>query len=67
MIFHGVGGHGSAPHRAKDPVVIAGLSIVQFQSIVSRRIDPVETGILAIGAVIIDEKIVEEERKADPV
>lgn len=51
VIFHGVGGHGSSPHHAKDPVVMAGMAIVQFQSIVSRRIDPGETGVLTIGAI----------------
>ncbi len=30
---------------------MTGLAIVQFQTIVSRRIDPVETGILTISAV----------------
>lgn len=51
VTFHGVGGHGSAPNHSKDPVFMAGLAIVQLQSIVSRRIDPIETGILTIGSV----------------
>jgi amidohydrolase len=51
VTFHGIGGHGSAPHHSKDPVLMAGQAIVQLQSIVSRRVDPLETGILTIGSV----------------
>jgi hippurate hydrolase len=51
VTFRGTGGHGSSPHHASDPVMMAGMAIVQFQSIVSRRIDPVETGVLTIGSV----------------
>lgn len=51
VTFHGVGGHGSSPHNAKDPVLMAGLAIVQYQSIVSRVVSPTDTGILTIGSV----------------
>jgi hippurate hydrolase len=51
VTFHGIGGHGSSPHHAKDPVVMAGLAIVQYQTIVSRIIDPLESAVLTIGAV----------------
>lgn len=51
VIFHGHGGHGSSPHHSKDPVVMAGTAIMQFQTIISRRIDPEETGVLTIGSI----------------
>ena len=39
VTFHGVGGHGSSPHHAKDPIVMTGAAIMQLQTVVSRRID----------------------------
>jgi amidohydrolase len=51
VTFHGSGGHGSSPHHATDPVIMAGMAIVQFQTIVSRMIDPIEVGVLTIGSV----------------
>ena len=51
VTFHGVGGHGSSPHHAKDPIVMAGAAIMQFQTIVSRRIDPDRTAVVTIGAI----------------
>lgn len=49
--FHGSGGHGSSPHHATDPVIMAGMAIVQYQTIVSRMVDPTETSVLTIGSV----------------
>ncbi len=51
IVFHGVGGHGSMPQLAKDPVLMAALAVVEFQSIVSRTIAPHETAVLTVGAV----------------
>ena len=51
VTFHGVGGHGSSPHHAKDPIVMAGEAIMQFQTIVSRRIEPGKLGVVTIGAI----------------
>jgi hippurate hydrolase len=51
VTFHGIGGHGSSPHHAKDPIVMAGAAIMQLQSIVSRRIDPDRTAVVTIGAI----------------
>ncbi|MCA1325099.1 M20 aminoacylase family protein [Herbaspirillum sp. alder98] len=47
--IRGVGGHGGvAPHRAIDPVLVAGHLIVAMQSIVSRNIDPLESGVVSL-------------------
>ncbi|GAA2384312.1 amidohydrolase [Gordonia cholesterolivorans] len=51
ILFHGVGGHGSMPQKAKDPVLMAAMAIVEFQTIVSRMIDPQQTAVLTVGAV----------------
>ncbi len=51
VTFHGSGGHGSSPHHATDPVIMAAMSIVQYQTIISRMTDPTETGVLTVGSV----------------
>jgi hippurate hydrolase len=51
VTFHGSGGHGSSPHHASDPIMMAGMAIVQLQTVVSRMIDPIEVGVLTIGSV----------------
>jgi hippurate hydrolase len=51
VTFHGVGGHGSSPHHAKDPIVMAGEGIMQLQTIVSRRIEPGKTAVVTIGSI----------------
>ncbi|MDB5578099.1 MAG: peptidase [Bradyrhizobium sp.] len=49
--FHGRGGHGAAPHRTIDPVMIAARFIVDVQSVISREKDPTEFGVISIGAI----------------
>ena len=51
VTFHGVGGHGSSPYHAIDPVTMAGMAIVQMQTVVSRMTDPFETAVLPIGSM----------------
>ncbi|HYN58676.1 MAG TPA: amidohydrolase [Rubrivivax sp.] len=51
ILFKGVGGHGSMPQLAKDPVLMASMAVVQFQAIVSRTIEPQQTAVLTVGAV----------------
>ncbi|WP_414047329.1 M20 metallopeptidase family protein [Macrococcus equi] len=45
----GLGGHGAAPHTTHDAVVAASFLITQLQTVVSRGVDPIETGVLTIG------------------
>lgn len=49
--IQGKGGHGASPHETKDAVVIAAELVSQLQSIVSRRIDPLETAVVTIGSL----------------
>jgi hippurate hydrolase len=51
VVFRGVGGHGSSPHLAKDPIIMAASAIMQYQAIVSRGIDPQNAAVLTVGAV----------------
>lgn len=44
----GVGGHGAMPHLSRDPVVAAAQIIVALQSIVGRRVDPLESAVVSI-------------------
>jgi amidohydrolase len=44
----GKGGHGGLPQLAVDPIVIAANSISTLQTIISREIDPVESGVVSI-------------------
>ena len=47
----GVGGHGSAPHDAIDPIYTAANFITSVQQIVSRQVDPLEPAVVTIGAI----------------
>ena len=51
VTFYGIGGHGSSPHLAKDPVVMAAAAIMEYQSIVSRAVDPQNAAVLTVGSV----------------
>ncbi|MGL4722218.1 MAG: amidohydrolase [Desulfovibrionaceae bacterium] len=51
VTFHGIGGHGSSPHLAKDPIVMAAMAIIEYQVIISRIVDPLETAVLTVGSV----------------
>jgi hippurate hydrolase len=51
VTFYGVGGHGSSPHLAKDPVLMASAAVVQYQFIISRGIDPQKAAVLTVGSV----------------
>jgi len=43
----GKGGHASAPHNVKDPLVIASEIILALQTIVSRNFSPLETAVVS--------------------
>jgi amidohydrolase len=47
----GRGGHGAAPHRALDPIHIAGHVILALHGIVSRRMNPHHPAVVTIGSV----------------
>jgi len=51
VTIYGRGGHGSRPHEALDPVLMASQTVVALQSIVSRRLDPQEPGVITVGSI----------------
>ena len=51
LVFRGQGGHGAFPHACVDPVVMAAEGILSFQTLVSRKVDPIEPAVLTVGAV----------------
>ncbi|MGI8311389.1 M20 metallopeptidase family protein [Saccharopolyspora hattusasensis] len=50
VTVRGAGGHGSTPHRAKDPIAPACEMVGALQALVARTIDPFETLVLTIGS-----------------
>ncbi|HWY03753.1 MAG TPA: amidohydrolase [Candidatus Acidoferrum sp.] len=51
ITIYGQGGHGSAPHTAIDPIVIAARTILALQTIVSREIKPGEMAVVTVGYI----------------
>jgi len=51
IILHGKGGHAAMPHRTIDPIVTAAKFIVELQTLVSRELDPLKSGVVSITAV----------------
>ena len=51
VTFYGKGGHGSSPHEAIDPIVMAANAILQYQTIISRNFDPQSAAVVTVGAV----------------
>ncbi len=50
ITFHGRGSHGSMPDKGIDPVLIASRFVVDVQGVVSREKDPMEFGVVTVGA-----------------
>ncbi len=50
VLVRGAGGHGSTPHLTKDPVLMAALAVTQYQTIVSRVVNPQQVGVVTVGA-----------------
>jgi amidohydrolase len=46
--IEGTGGHAARPHLTVDPVVVGAAIVSQLQSIVSRNVDPLESGVVSI-------------------
>lgn len=46
----GVGGHGAYPHTTKDPIVLAAQIVNGWQTLVSRTISPLESGVVTVGS-----------------
>lgn len=51
ITVHGRGAHGSMPHLAVDPVVLASSIVLRLQAIVSREIPPGTFSVVTVGAL----------------
>lgn len=50
VLVKGEGGHGAYPHLAKDPIVLAARIVSTLQTLVSREVDPLESGVVTVGS-----------------
>jgi hippurate hydrolase len=51
ITVRGVSGHGAAPDKSKDPVVIASEIVVALQTIVSRENSPLDPVVVTVGSI----------------
>jgi amidohydrolase len=49
--IEGIAGHAALPHLTRDPMLAAGHLIVALQSIVSRNVDPIQSGVISLGCI----------------
>lgn len=49
LTVYGKGGHGAEPHNCVDPISVACQIYMSLQTIISRRIDPVEPVVITVG------------------
>jgi hippurate hydrolase len=50
LAIRGVGGHGAYPQDTKDPIVVAARIVGTLQTLVSRELDPLDSGVVTVGA-----------------
>ncbi len=50
ITLYGKGGHGASPHTTVDPIVTGAQLVLALQTIVSRRLDPLENGVVTVGS-----------------
>ena len=51
ITIHGRGAHGSMPHTAVDPVVLASSIFLRLQTVVSREVEPGQFAVLTVGSL----------------
>ncbi len=51
IVVHGKGGHGAHPHKSIDPVCITGYLLTALQTIISRNVAPLDSGVITIGKI----------------
>ncbi|HEV7396015.1 MAG TPA: amidohydrolase [Pyrinomonadaceae bacterium] len=49
--IRGIGGHGSRPDAAKDPIVLAAQIIIALQTVVSRDNSPLDPAVITVGSI----------------
>ena len=48
VTIRGAGGHASRPHACLDPIVVGAHIVTALQSIVARRVDPLESAVISV-------------------
>jgi amidohydrolase len=48
--IQGTGGHGSSPHMANDSIVAGAHFVTAIQTVISRRLNPFDVGVITIGS-----------------
>lgn len=51
IVIKGRGGHGARPHEVVDSIVVAAEVVTALQTIVSRRVDPMESVVVTVGKI----------------
>jgi hippurate hydrolase len=51
IVLTGAGGHGARPQEARDPIVGAAALVTALQTLVSRRLDPAQPGVVTVGTI----------------
>jgi amidohydrolase len=51
ITVRGKGGHAARPHNAIDPILLASHAVQAIHHIVSRRLNPIESGVITIGVI----------------
>jgi len=51
LTVRGQGGHGAYPHRTVDPIVLSAQVITAIQTIVARRLRPLDSGVVTVGTI----------------
>jgi hippurate hydrolase len=54
IVLSGVGGHAARPHAGKEVLVAACALVVNLQTIVARRLNPTEIGIVSVTELLTD-------------
>jgi hippurate hydrolase len=52
LTVKGIGGHGAYPQYTRDPIVLASRIVTSLQTLVSREIDPLESGVVTVGSFL---------------
>jgi amidohydrolase len=50
LTIRGKGGHGAMPHQTVDSIVVASQVVNALQTIISRNVDPLKSGVVTVGS-----------------
>ncbi|MEL7343824.1 MAG: amidohydrolase [Pseudomonadota bacterium] len=54
IVIEGEGGHAAQPHQTVDAVVVASHVVLAVQSVVSRKLDPIEEAVVSLTTITTD-------------